>query len=106
MLHACIQQIDVKTIHISYVLYLISTAAQSVTQDTCTTAEQNNVRLVPSASLNLQEVHTGRVEICDNNLWSPICHNPVTNFWPDKNAQVVCKQLGFSGTLNSINSRM
>ena len=46
----------------------------------------------------------GRVEICHNNVWGTICVEDV-NFddtWSEKNAQVVCRALGYSGALNSI----
>ena len=76
-------------------------AAQSIVQDTCV-GQENEVRLVQTPSINL--LHAGRVEICINEIWSPICNNPLNGaFWGVKNAQVVCKQLGYSGTLNSIN---
>ena len=34
----------------------------------------------------------GAVEICFNNTWGTIC----TDFWDDKDASVVCNQLGYS----------
>ena len=44
----------------------------------------------------------GIVEICHNGVWGTICGKPDTIPWSEKNAQVVCRQLGYSGALNSI----
>ncbi len=37
---------------------------------------------------------SGRIEICNNNLWGTVCDNGVT----DKEAVVACRQLGYSTT--------
>ena len=50
----------------------------------------------------LSSFRAGRVEICHNGVWGTICGESDTIPWAEKNAQVVCKQLGYSGALNSI----
>ena len=37
---------------------------------------------------------TGRVEICNANVWGTVCDD----FWGTPDAQVACRQLGFSPT--------
>ena len=48
---------------------------------------QNALRLQDGANNR-----TGRVEICNNNIWGTVCDHS----WGTPNAQVVCRQLGFS----------
>eukprot|EP00731_Ephydatia_muelleri_P036912 Em0353g1a len=47
-----------------------------------------DIRLMAGTSSN-----EGRVEVCYNCVWGTVCHSG----WDDKDAQVVCRQLGFSG---------
>ena len=60
----------------------------------CTT--EGSLRLAGGTGVN-----EGRVEICGNGLWSFVCGT----FWGPVDAQVVCRQLGYSTdgtrTLNS-----
>ena len=46
--------------------------------------------------------YVGRVEVCLNGVWGTICPDSEGMPWSLKNAQVVCRQLGYSGALNSI----
>ena len=48
---------------------------------------ESGVRLV-----NGTNQHEGRVEICSNNRWGTVCDRG----WDKNEAEVVCKQLGFS----------
>lgn len=53
-----------------------------------TCAEEQSVRLVGGSS-DLE----GRVEFCNNGVWSTVCHNV---YWNLPDATVVCRQLGFN----------
>ena len=50
----------------------------------------------------LSVFYAGRVEICHNGVWGSICGESSTQPWSQKNAQVVCRQLGYIGAVNSI----
>ena len=63
--------------------------------DMCTT--DGSLRLV-GWSLN----GAGRIEICANGVWGTICADSQDTPWSEKNAQVACRALGYSGALNSI----
>lgn len=44
--------------------------------------------------------NSGRVEICINRVWGRVCNN----MWSIEEAQVACKQLGFSAQGSYMNS--
>ena len=48
-----------------------------------------DIRLVGGAN-----VREGRVEFCNNNIWGTVCDDA----WGTPDANVVCRQLGFSPT--------
>ena len=53
----------------------------------CTTGA---IRLAGSGSSSTN----GRVELCYNNQWGTVCDD----FWGSSDAQVVCRQLGYSSS--------
>ena len=55
------------------------------TSSTCT---QGAIRLQGGTTTQ------GRVEICNNNVWGTVCDDS----WEEADAQVACRQLGFSRT--------
>ena len=63
-----------------------------------TTGEQNAILL-----MNGQSKFEGHVEpqshtseVCDNGEWRTVC----SDMWDEKEATVVCRQLGFAGNIN------
>ena len=46
--------------------------------------------------------HAGRVEVCVGGVWGAVCGESASALWSLKNAQVVCKQLGYVTAINSI----
>ena len=61
---------------------------------TCETActQEGDIRLQGGTA------NSGRVEICNNNIWGTVCDNS----WNTVDAQVACTQLGFSTTGKSV----
>ena len=55
----------------------------------CSNAEQGNVRIV-----NGSTPFEGRIEICNNRRWGTVCDDA----WGTIDANIACRQLGFSGT--------
>ena len=55
---------------------------------------QGAIRLAGFGSNSSQ----GRVEVCLNNQWGTVCDN----FWDGADANVACRQLGFSGYSESL----
>ena len=49
--------------------------------------------ICPQGAIRLQggTATSGRVEICNNNVWGTVCDD----FWGTDNARVACRQLGF-----------
>ena len=64
----------------------------------CTHVEDVGVRcfICPQGGIRLQSGTTtsGRVEICNNNVWGTVCHD----FWDRSDAIVACRQLGLPTT--------
>ena len=50
---------------------------------------QGAIRLIGGTSSR-----EGRVEVCINNQWGTVCED----FWGTSDANVACRQLGYSGT--------
>ncbi len=62
----------------------------TVEPESCT---NDDIRLVDGAA-----EFEGRVEVCLNNKWGTVCDD----LWGSPEAQVVCRQLGFSDVENSV----
>ena len=63
-------------------------------------SNDGQLRLTQTDSINLP--NAGRVEVCAAGQWGTISANSIITPWSEKNAQVACIELGFSGALNSI----
>ena len=75
---------------------LINTCSRTHTaQEQCYT--EGTVRLE-----GLFSSSAGRVEFCKDGVWGTVCGDSAFTGWSEKNGQVVCRDLGFSGVLNSI----
>ena len=91
--------------HYSQVSCSITNQCLLVFASNSSTAQNNScregsVRLVQTRSITLS--NAGLVEVCLNGVWGTVCADSLTTPWSEKNAQVLCKQLGYSGALNSI----
>lgn len=60
---------------------------------------ENGVRITSTTTFNLSG--SGRVEVCRNGVWGTVAAQS-DSLWSEKNAQVACKQAGYSGALNTV----
>ena len=63
-------------------------------------SQSGQLRLAATSSVNI--TNAGRVEICLEGVWGTIAADSIVIPWSEKNAQVACIELGFSGALNVI----
>ncbi len=77
---------------------LIDCPANPLGIHSCSHYEDAGVSCLPctQGAIRLQggTATTGRVEICNNNVWGTVCDN----LWDTSDAQVACRQLGFEET--------
>lgn len=74
---------------------LLSSGVVVVGAESCEV--EGNVQLIGWSTAG-----AGRVEICHNGEWGTVCADEEDIAWSEKNAQVACRSLGYSGALNSI----
>ena len=65
-----------------------------------TQCASNATRVVRFTSV--QFTYAGIVEVCLNGVWGTVCTDSPNTLWSEKNAQVFCQGLGFSGVLNPV----
>ena len=58
--------------------------------ETATCTQEGDIRLRGGTA----NISSGRVEICNNNIWGTVCDDS----WDNVDAQVACRQMGFSTT--------
>eukprot|EP00731_Ephydatia_muelleri_P010179 Em0005g765a len=59
-------------------------------------------RVAPFTSSLPVITYAGIVEVCLNGTWGSVCADSPNTLWSEKNAQVFCQGLGFSGALNPV----
>ena len=58
----------------------------------------DDIRLVGGSASYEGRVYEGRVEICKDGSWGTVCDD----LWNTPDANVACRQLGFSGTSTTV----
>ena len=71
-----------------------------VKSDTRMCSEEGQVCIVQTQTI--VQSNAGLVLICRGGLWGTVATEVLTVPWSNKNAQVACRQAGFSGALNSM----
>lgn len=77
-------------------IHLVALGSSSGTR--CT--QEGEVCLVQTATVTAP--NTGRLQVCRNGTWGTVATDTFITPWSEKNAQVACRQAGFSGAINSI----
>ena len=68
--------------------------------------QSGQLRLFESATFSGTNLsNAGRVEICMGGVWGTIAADSIAAPWSEKNAQVACIQLGFTGVINAVFQR-